>query len=275
MVSGAGLLSFVVYDYHHLKTLTLHAVDLERRLSNQTAIIETQRKQIQNFANNINLLKSKLLDLNDFEQKIRSIADIEKTAEQEGLFGVGGSVPEDLDARLPLTRKHSTLVRNMHEQVHQLEQASAHQHQDFESLLESLQQQHNILACTPTIRPTKGWVTSRFGYRKSPFTGQREFHKGLDIATRKGTPILAPADGIISQVSRRGLLGKVLVIDHGHGIVTRYAHLQKALKKKGERVNRGDAIALVGSSGRTTGSHLHYEVYVSGVPVNPQKYILN
>jgi murein DD-endopeptidase MepM/ murein hydrolase activator NlpD len=142
-------------------------------------------------------------------------------------------------------------------------------------MLEDLEQRRNILACTPAIRPANGWMTSRFGHRNSPFTGRREFHKGIDIANRRGTPIVAPADGVVSQVKRKGLLGVVLTIDHGHGLVTRYGHIEKALKKRGDSVKRGEQIANMGNSGRSTGPHVHYEILLNGVPVNPEKYILN
>ncbi|MBU4415374.1 MAG: M23 family metallopeptidase, partial [Proteobacteria bacterium] len=149
------------------------------------------------------------------------------------------------------------------------------QKRSFESLFNNLEDQRNLLASTPAIRPTNGWISSKFGYRISPFTGFREFHKGLDIATRKGAPIVATADGVVTFVGVKGLIGKVIVIDHGHGMVTRYAHVHKALKKRGDVVKRGDTIALVGNTGRSTGSHLHYEVHLNGIPVNPAKYILN
>ena len=166
-------------------------------------------------------------------------------------------------------------MREMHEQTRQLELASGKQHEGFESLFNFLQDQRTLLSSTPAIRPVKGWTTSGFGNRKSPFTGLPEFHKGLDIATRMATPVIATADGIISFTGTKGLLGRVAVIDHGHGIVTRYGHLNKIFKKRGEAVKRGDIIARVGISGRTTGPHVHYEVLLNGIPVNPIKYILN
>jgi murein DD-endopeptidase MepM/ murein hydrolase activator NlpD len=153
--------------------------------------------------------------------------------------------------------------------------AVVQQAHEFEELLEQIKKQRNLLAGTPTIRPVDGWVTSRFGYRKSPFTGRRELHKGLDISNRKGTPIMATADGVVCFADKKGLYGLTMVIDHGHGLKTRYAHLNKLLKKKGENVKRGDVIAQMGSTGRSTGPHLHYEVRLNGVPVNPAKYILN
>ena len=266
---------FVMYDSYNVKLKLSDIREVESDLSEQSDIIITQRKQIKFFADEINSLKSKLVDLNSFEKQLRIVANIEKPAGQDNLFGVGGSTPGDLDTQIPLTDKHNSLVREMHEQTKQLDFASINQKQGFESLLKYLEDQQNLLASTPAIRPVKGWTSSRFGYRVSPFTGLREFHQGLDIATRIGTPIVATADGVVTFTGKKGLLGKIIIIDHGHGMVTRYAHLQKTLKKRGESVKRGDTIALVGNSGRTTGSHLHYEVHLNGIPVNPEKYILN
>lgn len=266
---------YIVYDYYHLKNMFIYSQGLQSKVATQSEEIISQRKQIQTFANVINELKSNLVELNTFEKKIRIIANLEKTVEQRNLFGVGGSVPDDLDATIDLKQRHNSLIREMHEQVEQLDQATTNQAEGFDSLFNFIEGQRNLLACTPAISPSTGWITSRFGYRISPFTGQREFHKGVDIASRKGTPIIASADGIVSSISFKGQLGRVLIIDHGHGMVTRYAHIDKALKKRGEPVKRGETIALVGSSGRTTGPHLHYEVHLNGIPMNPARYILN
>jgi murein DD-endopeptidase MepM/ murein hydrolase activator NlpD len=241
---------------------------------NQQEIV-SQRKQLKAFAAEINSLKSKLVDLKDFEKKIRNIANIEENANPEHLFGVGGSIPEDFDTQIPIKKKYNSLIREMHEQTQQFNLAAINQKKSFESLFNNLEDQRNLLAATPDIRPTDGWISSIFGYRTSPFTGLREFHQGLDIATRKGTPILAAADGVITFAATKGLMGKLIVIDHGHGMITRYAHIQKMLKKRGDAVKKGDTIALVGNTGRSTGSHLHYEVHLDGIPVNPAKYILN
>ena len=265
---------YVVYDYYTLKKMLPSTTRLKSKIDNQEDEIINQRQQIQNFAHEINTLKTKLIDLNRFEKKIRIIANIEKSSGQDGLFGVGGSIPEDLNPNIELENKHNGLVRDMHEQVEQLNVASVNQKDGFESLLKYLEDQRNLLASTPAISPVDGWITSRFGYRTSPFTGRREFHKGLDIATRKKSPIIATADGVVTFVGLKGLLGKVVVLDHGHGISTRYGHIDKALKKTGEKVTRGEEIALVGNSGRTTGSHVHYEVFLNGLPVNPEKYII-
>ena len=275
----SAAVGYIVYDYYNLKGVASQHQNRELHISSQLEEIHHQRKQIQEFASEINSLKSKLLALNSFEKKIRIIANIEKPNESEGIFGVGGSIPEDLNAQIPLKEKHFSLMRNMHEQIDEIGRASAGQQEELASLLKSLEDQQNLLASTPAIRPLSGnakfWITSRFGYRKSPFTGRRELHKGLDIASRKGTHIVATADGVVTFAGKKGLLGMTIVIDHGHGMKTRYGHNHKLLKKRGDKVKRWEPIALMGSTGRSTGPHTHYEVHLNGIPVNPAKYILN
>lgn len=266
---------YIIYDYQRLKVTVSDTKILEQRFGSQTEEITSQRKQLQQFAGEINTLKSKLLALNEFENKIRIIANLEKTADQDSLFGIGGSIPEDIDASVPLVEKHNSLIREMHEKTDQIQSATEKQSNSFGALLNYLEDQINLLASTPAIRPTDGWKTSGFGYRTSPFTGLKEFHKGLDIATRQGNPIVATADGIVSYAGFKGLLGKTLVIDHGHGMMTRYGHAQEILVEAGDVVKRGDKIARIGTTGRSTGPHLHYEVLLNGIRVNPEKYILN
>ena len=279
LIGFFAVVGYIVYDYYNLRETTSQLQNREVYLSSQMKEIQLQRKQIQEFAAEINALKAQLMALNDFEKKIRIIANIEKNNESENIFGVGGSIPEDLDAQIPLKEKHNSLMRDMHEQIEQLSRASGSQQEEFEFLLRSLQDQQNLLASTPAIRPVsrgvKSWVTSRFGYRKSPFTGRREFHKAYDIAARQGTPVLATADGVVTFSGKKGFLGQTITIDHSHGMVTRYGHCSKLLKKRGEKVKRGETIALLGNTGRSTGPHVHYEVRLNGMPVNPEKYILN
>jgi murein DD-endopeptidase MepM/ murein hydrolase activator NlpD len=275
LLAGVG---YIISDYLHIKNNLVNTAELEKQLSLQLDEISVQRKQIQTFAQKINQLKSELLVLNDFGKKIRTIvnAETDENHGQEGLFGIGGPLPEDLESDLALDQeKEHELIREMHTQTEQIELAIGEQQTDFESLMKSLKKQINLLASTPSIRPTTGWISSPFGYRKSPFTGKREIHKGLDIATCTGTPVKAPGDGKVTFTGRKSFLGKTIVIDHGHGMVTRYGHLSKILKKRGDLVKRGEIIGEVGNTGRTTGSHLHYEVHLNGVPVNPEKYIMN
>ncbi|HET6414393.1 MAG TPA: M23 family metallopeptidase [Anaeromyxobacter sp.] len=155
-----------------------------------------------------------------------------------------------------------------------LEGEAARQERSLRDLQEYFDDQRSLLASTPSIWPTRGWVTSEFGTRIDPYTAERRMHEGLDIATPIGQPIYSPSDGTVVYIGTEDGYGKVLVIDHGYGVKTRYGHLSEILVHLGDRVGRGDKVALVGNTGRSTGPHLHYEVRVNGVPENPRKFIL-
>jgi len=157
--------------------------------------------------------------------------------------------------------------------IDQLLMEADRQQQSFKELLEFLKRQKSMLATTPSIWPVRGWVTSEFGYRISPFTGRREFHRGIDIATRIRTEIVAPAAGIIVTAKKDAGMGNEIRIDHGNGIITVYGHLLKFTVKRKQRVKRGDLIGYVGNSGRSTGPHLHYGVMVKGIYVNPRRHL--
>ena len=122
--------------------------------------------------------------------------------------------------------------------------------------------------------PAHGWITSYFGTRHNPFVGVKTFHGGIDIANRIGTPIYAPADGIVTATGTSGGFGLVVKIDHGYGLVTKYGHNSRIVVKTGNRVKRGEKIAEIGNSGRSTGPHCHYQVEVNRKPVNPLLFIL-
>jgi murein DD-endopeptidase MepM/ murein hydrolase activator NlpD len=129
-------------------------------------------------------------------------------------------------------------------------------------------------AVTPAGWPADGgFVSSGFGHRADPFTGQVAYHEGVDIASRLGSPIKAMADGVVSFAGEKAQYGRTVEITHGRGLTTRYAHVLSLLVKVGDKVNRGDAIALVGSSGRSTGPHVHFEVLKDDQPLNPGKYL--
>ncbi len=271
----AGCVGWLVKDYLRLRQTAALTPELESTIANRDADIVHHQKQIESFANEINDLKNKLLALNDFEKKIRVIANLEKPAEEDNIFGVGGSAPEDLDPAAQLKADQHQLLREMHDQVAEIEAASTIQTDSFSALLDKLEEQKNLLACTPSIRPCDGWVSSRFGYRVSPFTGRREFHGAYDIANREGTPIVAPANGVVTYAGKKRLFGNYLIIDHGYGLVSSYGHLAKINVERGAKVKRGEVIAQMGSTGRSTGPHVHYAIKLNGVPVNPERYIIN
>lgn len=125
----------------------------------------------------------------------------------------------------------------------------------------------------PNLWPVEGPVTGSFGERIDPFNGEGAFHSGIDIGAVYGQPILAPADGTIEFADFMGGYGRAVIIDHGHGITTRYGHMKSFAVFPGQHIHRGDTIGYVGDSGRSTGPHLHYEVRINDVPVNPHKYL--
>jgi murein DD-endopeptidase MepM/ murein hydrolase activator NlpD len=125
----------------------------------------------------------------------------------------------------------------------------------------------------PTLWPAKGDITDRFGYRRDPFTRRTKYHEGIDIGSDRGSSIRAAASGTVILASRTRGLGRAVKINHGRGIVTLYGHASKLLVKEGQKVKKGDIIARVGSSGRSTGPHLHFEILLYGTPVDPLKYL--
>lgn len=149
------------------------------------------------------------------------------------------------------------------------------QEQSIQFILEKLGEKRALISGTPTRLPTLGYVTSDYGVRISPFDSRRKMHEGLDIANRFGADVIAPANGLVSFVGNKSGYGKVVILDHGNGIETYFAHLSRFNVKPGSRIKRGNIIAFVGNSGHSTGPHLHYEVRANGLPVDPCWYILD
>lgn len=142
-------------------------------------------------------------------------------------------------------------------------------------LWESLSERQSLMNSTPNIKPAKGWLTSRFGYRISPFSGKTALHAGLDIAAAPGSPVYAPADGVVVFASYDESYGKLITIDYGFGVTTRFGHLSQIYVQAGQRVTKWDVVGAVGNTGRSTGPHLHYEVRINGTAVDPINYILD
>lgn len=151
--------------------------------------------------------------------------------------------------------------------------------QGLESRLHSVRsdvdKRNQLAAATPSIWPTHGWLSSSMGTRTDPLTGGRDFHPGLDISADKGDPVYATADGTVTHAASAGNYGNLVIVDHGYGLETRYGHLSAFKVTVGQQVKRGDLLGLVGSTGRTTGPHLHYEVRANGRILNPLQLLLN
>jgi murein DD-endopeptidase MepM/ murein hydrolase activator NlpD len=145
--------------------------------------------------------------------------------------------------------------------------------QRLESVRSGVERRRSLADATPSIWPVAGWLTSSFGNRRDPFTGGSDFHPGLDISANHGDEVVAPAVGTVTLAGMNGAYGNLVVIDHGYGIVTKYGHLSRFAVVSGQQVNRGDTIGYVGSTGRSTSAHLHYEIWVNGKLTNPMRLL--
>lgn len=139
----------------------------------------------------------------------------------------------------------------------------------LESVRDTVERRHALAMATPSIWPVTGWLSSSFGTRKDPFSHANDFHPGLDISADYGQPVLATGDATVASAGMNGAYGNMVVLDHGFGIVTKYGHLSRIAVTEGDEVKRGDLIGYVGSTGRSTGAHLHYEVWMNGRLSNP------
>ncbi len=297
-VAVAGLVFLAaVWDYWRLRADNVELAGL------RVEALE-QREQIAVFENRLEQVDRKLAKVTELERKVRIIANLPGAAGVGGEDvvelappvngvampigvpmdagvatgevpdGQGGGTPLESDetsSSLPIQQRFD----GMDDQAVRLIESSGVREGSLEGLVGQLETKREKLASMPSIWPAKGWLTSRFGPRVSPFTGRRQQHNGIDIAAARGTPIYAPARGRVSFVGRKGPLGKTLVIDHGFGVKTVYGHNDEIHVSSGETVERGQEIAAIGSTGRSTGPHLHYVVEVGGKARNPLDYIFD
>lgn len=204
--------------------------------------------------------------------------------ELQGLYDTKIASHFGISKKYKITRKFSNLIKKSFELSKEyasfdykysiIKKYTNKLEQKIHHLDQHLLDKESILRSTPTILPTNGWITSYFGHRISPTAGVKKMHEGLDVGANYGTEIFAPADGIVTFAGKKAGFGLFVQIDHGYGIETIYAHSQKILTKTGRKIKRGDLLAKVGSTGSSTGPHLHYEVRVNGTAVDPLYFIL-
>ena len=274
MLMGLGLvLALLVAGNVVLLKNYASSGSLEKSLSLTEKSAHEQKSQLLNLSQKLVTLQKDVSRIRDFDSKLRVMINLE----QENIMSVaprGGPGQDLAKGYLPLYRQE-LLARKMNEFLRQLSVEARMEEVRQQEIIQRLRANRDVLEATPSVWPTGGWVTSGFGWRVSPFTGKREFHKGLDISAPAGTPIYAPSRGVVAFIERDPAYGLVLNLTHGTGLVSSYAHLQRVSVKPGQSVQRGEVVAYIGDSGRSTGPHLHYEVRISGIPVNPMRYILN
>jgi murein DD-endopeptidase MepM/ murein hydrolase activator NlpD len=262
-LAGLALAFLVIYSL----TIQLDAAEHERLRE----AVAAQR----GVATRVETLAREVTRLRGFDHQIRRLAGME---EEESAMAMGGGAVE-LEKALTAGQQseYEQLIERLYEDLQRLEREVALRGESLEAVTTYLNQQKDRLAATPSVWPLqdRGHISSQFGARTSPFTGRRQMHTGLDVAAPRGTPILAVADGVVTFSGSMAGYGQVVVITHGFGLKTFYGHNERNNVRKGQRVKRGQVIGTVGSSGYSTGSHLHYEVLVKDQPVDPLKYIID
>lgn len=261
------------------------------------------REQTSTFSTAVEDLKRRLMAMKEVNQRLRVMLGIDDQKPEDLFNGRGGEetpltggeaeaapglikatpikegkdaaslAPESQAAGGPAEEQVSTA--RLQQELARLQSEAVVQEQILQQLTKAAKEMVARLAATPSIRPVRGWVTSGFGPRLSPFTGQLAMHDGLDIGAPPETPVRAPAAAKVESVGYDARLGNSISLDHGYGIESTYGHLAKILVKNGQKVKRGDIIGLVGSSGLSTGPHLHYAIKVNDRTVNPERYILD
>ena len=230
-------------------------------------------KLINKNKNNEEEAKNKKEDESDDKNKLklRTVLSYNQSLVKQGLPMGGG------DFSLYYHESTSELLKKMHENISVINNELPDQAEEYNELEDSIKEYNAIQAATPSLWPVadkgKGRISSEFGWRISPITGKQQYHEGMDIAVWYNTAVLATASGTITKTGWASGYGWLVEIKHGYGYVTRYGHLNKIKVRVGQKVKKGQFIALSGNSGKSTGPHLHYEVRVNNIPKNPRKYI--
>ncbi len=258
----AGNLYFMQF-YNETLSLKSHIAQNELMYNGKQGNVVAMVSEVQK-------LKDSLVRIQQFNTKLEVMADMEQ---DKVTPNIGGSNTDILSlGSLPLHRQELA-TRQITNYLKELETEVKLEEVRQQEILVAMREKIAVMASMPTLMPTQGILTSAFGRRKSPFGTKAEFHNAIDIAAPTGTPIIAPGDGIVVAKSTKGGYGYLIELSHGSGITTRFAHMSKFAVNKGDKVKRGQVIGYVGSTGRSTGPHLHYEVRVNGVATNPYKFI--
>ncbi len=219
------------------------------------------RRVNQGFETSIRDLETQVVD---YQQRIHKLAIVAGLSElsPSAEAGIGGTDPLEIGI-------------GTGDQLIALEGTLEDMRAGMRLLEHKFDERHLLISAKPAVTPVRGLLTSGFGYRSDPFTSRRAFHRGIDIVAPAGKEVHATGDGIVTRAGRAQGLGNAVFISHGFGFSTRYGHMSRLIAQVGEKVKRGDVIGLVGSSGRATGTHVHYEVHVDGRASNPLGFILD
>jgi murein DD-endopeptidase MepM/ murein hydrolase activator NlpD len=259
--SAFALAGLMVGGASQLQLATLQAENESLRLQNESYLVATGE-----FATQISELQSAITELS-------SLAELDPATKRaiDRLPAVVRARAMGGDVAVPATR--TAAVPSPERTFSRLQSVLSVLEAGLMSVRTHLENQQTLARATPTIWPAAGWLSSAYGNRKDPFTGAPDFHPGLDISAYRGTPVRAPADGTVELAGVNGNYGKSILLAHGFGLSTRFGHLSSYVVRSGQAVKRGDLIGYVGSTGRATSSHLHYEVLLNGSPINPLRLL--
>jgi len=258
-----GDLTLIKY-YYNYRRMEVDLAASEKTTQDQTA-------QLRSLADKVLGLEADLSRIRTFDGKLRHMVNL---SEDPPEVAPAGSDEREAGATYPPLYRQELLTRKLHHYLNTLRDQASLELIRQQELLRVLGANTPRLASLPTDWPVAGWISSNFGERTSPFTGKKEFHKGLDIVAPVGTPVLAPGGGTVTFAGTAEGGGFSVVIDHQGGIVSSYGHLKDVAVSKGQAVRRGQCIGHVGNLGQATGPHLHYEIRQDGAPVNPKRFIL-
>ncbi len=280
LLGACGLVALMLFMVvHYLATLdeASHNVALKDenvRLKAQLRVVQEEIARIDGTLQRIGQLSAKIraiTELNDPERNL-AIGPLDADAPTPQVMYAQDERIDDEDEMLD----SKLAMRLIDSKLEQVEGEALKQESSLRELQEIFTDDKALLVATPSIRPVKSkLLTSTFGMRTDPYTNHRVMHKGVDFAADHGTDVVAPADGVVVFVGYRGEYGKTVVIDHGYALQSHYAHLSSFRVEIGQKVKRGQVVAAVGKTGRTTGVHLHYEVRLNGIPQDPEKFILD
>jgi len=250
-----------------LAVVAVSLVGQNRRVAAELSAVEEGYQGSRYLYDQLNHELAQARHLND---RLRVIADNRPPSINGQFFGLGGFSPSPPVGAAPLVRRLDDLAQATGAATAEVER----QEQGFVELTRLLEGRQAQMAALPSIWPARGWLSSPFGRRLDPYNHRWKQHEGVDIAGRFGTPVVASADGEVAKVTwDRGGYGHFVLLDHGGTVETLYGHLAQVIVEPGDAVRRGDVIAYMGSTGRSTGPHVHYEVRVAGVHRNPMDYM--
>ncbi len=258
---------YLIHAYSDIKEQVWELQSLREDLMRQKA-------QVQSFALNLIDYQREMYLIRELDTKLRRAVSLGPRSKEQLVLGIGGRDELGLQDLVAIgEKKQDEALKEMHQELTQLQGAASKQETSLQTLIEYFEDKRSLYASTPSVWPVRGWVTSSFGSRISPFTGTTQFHEGIDIATPDGTPVIAPADGVVVKAGFEAGYGNMVEISHGYGLKTVFGHNSRLNVQPGQRVKRGDIISYSGNSGSSTGPHVHYEVRVNGLPVNPLRYL--